>query len=96
MIPCTMIKEADPDKVKGIAPGAINFLVFSFIILLASVSGVDLMLVFGGKTPNLVIFHEPELIWLCAIVTSLILTMFLRDAAAGARPRPESLAIRAL
>jgi len=35
MIPHAMIKEANPHKVKGSAPGAINFLVFSFSALLA-------------------------------------------------------------
>ena len=39
MIPYTIIKEANPDNVKGSATGAINFVVFSFSACLAPVFG---------------------------------------------------------
>jgi hypothetical protein len=95
MIPHAMIKEANPHKVKGSAPGAINFLVFSFNALLAPVFAVALMRFFGGKTLNLLTFHEADFTWVGAIVLSLILNVFPRETAAGARHRLGSLAIRA-
>ena len=43
MIPYAMIKEANPDNVKGSATGAMNFLVFSLSAFLAPVFGLALM-----------------------------------------------------
>ena len=39
MIPYTVIKEVNPDDVKGSATGAINFLVFTFSAVLAPAYG---------------------------------------------------------
>lgn len=95
MFPYAMVNEANPHKVKGSAPGAINFLVFSFSALLAPVLGIALMQFFGGKTLNLLTFHEADFTWVGAIFLSLILNVFLRETAASARHRLGSLAMRA-
>jgi hypothetical protein len=39
MLPYTVIKEVNPDNVKGSASGAINFLVFAFSALLTPAYG---------------------------------------------------------
>ena len=89
MIPYTMIKEANPDKVKGSATGAMNFLVFSFSAFLAPVFGLALMRFSGGHTLTLANFQDADLIWAGAI----ILTLFLRETGAGPRQAPATLAV---
>jgi MFS family permease len=79
MIPYAMIKEANPDKVKGSATGAMNFLVFSLSAVLAPLFGFVLMRISGGATLTLANFREADVIWGAAIVLSLILTLFLRE-----------------
>jgi len=85
MIPYTMIKEANPDHVKGSATGAMNFLVFSLSALLAPVFGFALMHLSGGKTLTLENFQQADTILVAAIVLSLVLTFFLRETGAGAK-----------
>jgi MFS family permease len=88
MIPYTMIKEANPDNVKGSATGAMNFLVFSLSAFLAPVFGFALMHLSGGKTLTLENFQQADTIWAAAIVLSLVLTFFLRETGTGAKPVP--------
>ena len=85
MIPYTIIKEVNPDRVKGSAAGAMNFLVFSLSALLAPAFGLALAKLSGGLALTTVTFQEADLIWLAAIVLSLVLTLFLRETGARAR-----------
>ena len=89
MIPYAMIKEANPDKVKGSATGAMNFLVFSLSAVLAPLFGYALMRISGGETLTLANFREADLIWAAAIVLSLILTLFLRETGSARRLEQE-------
>jgi MFS family permease len=89
MIPYAMIKEANPDKVKGSATGAMNFLVFSLSALLAPLFGFVLMRISGGATLTLANFREADIIWAAAIVLSLILTFFLRETGSARHVEPE-------
>lgn len=88
MIPYTMIKEANPDNVKGSATGAMNFLVFSLSAFLAPVFGFALMHLSGGKTLTLENFQQADTIWVAAIVLSLVLTFFLWETGTGAKHVP--------
>jgi MFS family permease len=85
MIPYAMIKETNPDHVKGSATGAMNFLVFSLSAFLAPVFGLALMRLSGGRPLTLENFHEADIIWVAAIVLSFVLTLFLRETGAAAR-----------
>jgi len=88
MIPYTMIKEVNPDNVKGSATGAMNFLVFSFSAFLAPAFGLALYRLSGGQPLTLVVFQKADMIWVAAILVSFILTLFLRETGAAARPVP--------
>jgi MFS family permease len=88
MIPYTMIKEVNPDNVKGSATGAMNFLVFSFSAFLAPAFGLTLFRLSGGQPLTLEVFQAADLIWVGAIVLSFILALFLRETGAAARPLP--------
>ncbi|MDR3519190.1 MAG: MFS transporter [Azospirillaceae bacterium] len=94
MIPYTMIKEANPDPVKGSATGAMNFLVFSLSAFLAPVFGLALTRFSGGRSLTLATFQEADTIWVGAIVLSLILTFFLRETGVGAPRVPAASVIR--
>jgi MFS family permease len=85
MIPYSMIKEVNPDNVKGSATGAMNFLVFSFSAFLAPAFGGVLVKLSGGHQMTLETFQHAHLIWVGAIVLALILTLFLRETGSAAR-----------
>ena len=85
MIPYTMIKEVNPDNVKGSATGAMNFLVFSLSAFLAPAFGLILVRLSGGQPLALETFQAADLIWAAAIVLAFILTLFLRETGAKAR-----------
>jgi MFS family permease len=87
MIPYAMIKEANPDNVKGSATGAMNFLVFSLSAFLAPVFGLALMRLSGGQPLTLDNFHHADFIWVGAIVLSFVLTLFLRETGSARRPQ---------
>jgi len=88
IIPYTMAKEANPDSVKGSTTGAINFLVFTLSAFLAPIFGLALQRLSGAESLTLRSFHQADIIWAGAIVLSLILTFFLRETGAAARPAP--------
>jgi MFS family permease len=89
MIPYAMIKEANPDHVKGSATGAMNFLVFSLSALLAPLFGLTLMRLSGGAALTLANFREADIVWAAAIALSLILTFFLRETGSARRLEQE-------
>ena len=82
MIPYTMIKEVNPDRVKGSATGAMNSLVYSLSALVAPVFGRALTTLSHGQALSLRAFQRADLIWLAAVVISLALTLFLRETGA--------------
>ena len=84
MIPYTIIKEVNPDRVKGSATGAMNCLVFSLSAFLAPVFGLSLVRLAGGQPLTPETFEKADLIWIGAIVLSLVLTFFLRETGAAA------------
>ena len=87
MIPYTIIKEVNPDRVKGSATGAMNFLVFSLSAFLAPAFGLTLVRLAGGHPLTPATFMRADLIWIAAIVASFILTLFLRETGAAAQKK---------
>jgi len=79
MIPYTIVKEVNPDEVKGCATGAINFLTFGVTAVVGPIFAGYL-----GKgiasTPNHVAhFRENGLFWMASIVLAILLSAFLRE-----------------
>jgi MFS family permease len=85
MIPYTMIKEVNPDNVKGSATGAMNFLVFSLSAFLAPAFGLMLVRLSAGQHMTLETFQEAHAIWIGAIVLAFVLTLFLRETGVARR-----------
>lgn len=81
MIPYTIIKEANPDNVKGSATGAINFITFGVTALVGPVFASKLGKSVGGVPtidPNLH-FFQSTLFWVLIIVGALLVSLFLKE-----------------
>src|SRR5208337_1663233 len=79
MIPYTIVKEVNPDEVKGSATGAINFLTFGVTALVGPVFA-DLVGRGIASTPNHVAhFRESGLFWIASIVLAILLSVSLRE-----------------
>ena len=87
MIPYSMIKENNPDNVKGSATGAMNFLVFSLSAFLAPAFGFALQQLAASKPLTLQTFQQADLIWVAAMLLSLGLTYFLKETGSAAKPQ---------
>ncbi len=84
MIPYTIIKEVNPDRVKGSATGAINFLTFSVTALIGPIfaSGFGKTL---GTIDHAAHLRHTHLFWISTIVLALIVTTFLKETGTGNR-----------
>ena len=79
MIPYTIVKEVNPDEVKGSATGGINFLTFGVTALIGPIFA-DLVGKGIAGTPNHVAhFRQSGLFWIAGIVIAILLSLFLRE-----------------
>jgi predicted membrane channel-forming protein YqfA (hemolysin III family) len=88
MIPYTMIKEVNPDEVKGSATGAINFVVFAISALVAPAYGWLLSFLSHGSTLTLGVFQKAGWAGVAAILLAIVLSCFLRETGRAPRPAP--------
>src|SRR5271170_2965053 len=84
MIPYSVIKEVNPDNVKGSATGAINFLVFGITAFMGPIFANHV-----GKSigigPNLVShFQKGVLFWIPCCAAAIIVSFFLRETGRAA------------
>jgi hypothetical protein len=79
MIPYAIIKEVNPDKVKGSATGAINFLVFTLSALLAPAYGWLLNDLAGGGKLTETVFQNASSFGVAGIVLAIVLACFLQE-----------------
>ncbi len=85
MIPYSIIKEVNPDDVKGSATGAINFLVFTFSALLAPAYGWLLNHLSGGGTRTLGMFQHASIVGMVGIIIAIVLSCFIRETGSAAQ-----------
>ena len=78
MIPYSVIKEVNPDDVKGSATGAINFLVFGITSLIAPVFAALIGKTLGTVDPA-AHFREGALCWVVCCLGAAVITFFLRE-----------------
>jgi MFS family permease len=88
MIPYSIIKEVNPDNVKGSATGGINFLVFAITAFMGPVYAHRI----GrgtGNTPNLTLhFQRGALFWMACCAAAIVVSFFLRETGRAAHPQP--------
>jgi len=85
MIPYSIIKEVNPDEVKGSATGAINFLVFGMSAFGAPAAGWLLQKLAGGGALTLDIFDRGANAAIACIIAGAILAFFLKETGFAAR-----------
>jgi MFS family permease len=92
MIPYSIIKEVNPDRVKGSATGAMNFLTFSVTAVLGPIFAGYFGKSLGTTLDHAMHLHHTHLFWISIIGVALILILFLKEtgAAAPARIAPSS------
>lgn len=81
MIPYTMIKEVNPDEVKGTATGVINFIVFvtsAIVTNLFSMLIGHLKEVEGGQL-TLKVFQSADMVFVGGLALAFVLTLVVRE-----------------
>ena len=76
MIPYTVIKEVNPDEVKGSATGAINFLTFGVTALIGPVFANLLGKGFGSTENHVEHFRLNGMFWMSGIAIAILLSIF--------------------
>jgi MFS family permease len=78
MIPYSIIKEANPDNVKGSATGAINFIVFGVTAALGPIfaSLFAKTLSIGDRVAH---FQHAGSFWLAGVVLAILIALLLRE-----------------
>jgi len=87
MIPYTIIKEVNPDHVKGSATGAINFLVFTLSALMAPAYGWLLNTLAVDSHITMESFREAGIVGIVGIIMAIILSCFIKET--GSQRYPE-------
>ncbi|HXZ13598.1 MAG TPA: MFS transporter [Candidatus Sulfotelmatobacter sp.] len=85
MIPYSVIKEVNPDSVKGSATGGINFLVFALTAFLGPVYADRI-----GKSTGLVSdlhahFQKGAIFWIACCAVAILVSFFLRETGPAAQ-----------
>lgn len=87
MIPYTIIKEVNPDEVKGSATGAINFLTFSVTAVIGPIFAERFGKTLGTQTIDVAThFRHAGLFWIGVLIAALVVGSMLRETG-RARPR---------
>jgi MFS family permease len=84
MIPNTIIKEVNPDEVKGSATGAINFLTFAVTAAIGPVFAGHFGKTLGAQTIDVDShFRRAGLFWIGILVAALVVGSMLRETGRG-------------
>jgi MFS family permease len=80
MIPYTIIKEVNPDEVKGSATGAINFLTFGVTAAIGPIFAGHFGKTLGAQSVDVVAhFRHAGLFWIGVIIAALLVGSMLRE-----------------
>jgi MFS family permease len=79
MIPYTIVKEVNPDEVKGSATGGINFLTFGVTALIGPIFADLLGKGFASTQNHIAHFRASGIFWMGGIALAILLSLFLRE-----------------
>ncbi|WP_028122822.1 MFS transporter [Epilithonimonas tenax] len=79
MIPYSIIKEVNPDQVKGSAAGAINFLTFGVTTLLAPLFSKLFGSKLAGSLDTHSLLQHSLLFFVIGIICAIVITIFLKE-----------------
>ncbi|KQO22364.1 hypothetical protein ASF10_08245 [Flavobacterium sp. Leaf82] len=83
MIPYSIIKEANPDHVKGSATGAINFITFGVTTLLSPLFSHLFGKTIQDATDKTVHFQQAGLFWIIGISIAIVVSFLLKETGEG-------------
>jgi len=79
MIPYSVIKEVNPDSVKGSAAGGINFLVFGITAFLGPIYAKHVGKGIGNSMNLHLHFQNGALFWMACCAAAIVVSFFLRE-----------------
>ena len=79
MVPYTIIKESNPDEVKGCATGSLNFLNFGISAVVGQIFGALFGQALQSNDDPANYFRHAGLFWMLAISIAILLSFFLRE-----------------
>ena len=88
MIPYSIIKEVNPDNVKGSATGGINFFVFAITAFLGPVYAHRIGRGFGNAANLSRHFQNGGAFWIACCAAAIVVSFFLRETGRAAHPQP--------
>jgi len=88
MIPYSIIKEVNPDNVKGSAAGGINFLVFAITAFMGPVYANHVGKGVGIEPDLTSNFQKGGLFWIACCAAAIVVSFFLRETGRAAHPQP--------
>nr|WP_294787361.1 MFS transporter [uncultured Flavobacterium sp.] len=83
MIPYSIIKEANPDNVKGSATGAINFITFGVTTLLSPLFSRLFGQTLNHTLDKTVHFQQAGLFWIVGIAIAVLISFLLKETGEG-------------
>jgi MFS family permease len=87
MIPYSVIKEVNPDNVKGSATGGINFLVFGITAFLGPVYAKHIGKGIGNTADLHLHFQKGAFFWVACCAAAIVVSFFLRETGPAAHAR---------
>jgi hypothetical protein len=83
MIPYTIIKEVNPDRVKGSATGAMNFLTFTVTAIIGPIFASNFGRTLGLSADRVGHLRHSDTFWIVVILLALLLAAALRETGPG-------------
>jgi MFS family permease len=83
MIPYSIIKEANPDNVKGSATGAINFITFGVTTLLSPLFSRLFGQTLNDANDKMTHFQQAGLFWIVGISIAILVSFLLKETGEG-------------
>ena len=90
MIPYSVIKEVNPDNVKGSATGGINFLVFGITAFLGPVYAKHIGRSIGAAADLHQHFQKGAFFWMTCCAAAIVVSFFLRETGPAAHPQTQT------
>jgi MFS family permease len=90
MIPYSVIKEVNPDNVKGSATGGINFLVFGITAFLGPVYAKHIGKGIGNSMNLHLHFQKGAFFWIVCCAAAIVVSFFLRETGPAAQAPVQS------
>lgn len=90
MIPYSVIKEVNPDNVKGSATGGINFLVFGITAFLGPVYAKHIGKGIGTASDLHLHFQKGAFFWIACCAAAIVVSFFLRETGPAAHPQAQT------